>query len=631
MIRLEINGQQVAISHDTSFDFYDYNSIFDVEHSRGAFTYDFDIDLRESENARLYRHFNRINTTSVLTGRTARMEVDGRVLIEGKEVILESNGYKVKIQIVGGGSELNADGGTLRMSDLDLGELPEYTAATALQTLNAEPLSVPAVCTPVMVNYEWHPMVSQNVERETVGKIVNLAEYTDLWSEQGSWHGSPKFIGQPYLVIVVERVLEALGWTVSYNVLRTMKYAKRMIIIHGYETRRICQMVPNWTVNEFLEQVQRMFNVIVVLDDTNRTAQIHNRTTFYTERASTVTIESDQIIRSNSSPGRKLDSTEEYVYNYYYVKYDLPSKTYAYRADLSDDVKKVADVQDFAQFSDFNNAASSYRSSDFYNKAVFLRETQYNTKWMLAKGGVGGFSYRFVRVDHLAHAHTANYEEGTSTQTVLKIVPAETIVMAIFMTSPSMVCGAVVPYAQQSGKVGADFTTSAEYGLNQWVEGNAPKANDTSSEKLYVAQFLGRTNVLAESHNPSSSTYERYATALYPQVYTHRFINSLLYGSYMDSWKGDWRDYILDALWNNASAEQDITFNLSYRLDTTYAASLLVNAEEIHTIYFKTRGRHNVASIYNIAGRRFVCISLQYVIRNCRLEPYAIGKFLPLK
>lgn len=631
MIRLEINGQQVAISHDTSFDFYDYNSIFDVEHSRGAFTYDFDIDLREAGNARLYHHFNRINSTSVFTGRTARLEVDGRVLIEGKEVVLETNGDKVKIQIVGGNSEVNANGDTLRMSDLDLGELPEYTAATALQTLNAEPLSVPAVCTPVMVDYEWHPMVSQNVERETVSKMVNLAEYTDLWSEQGSWHGSPKFIGQPYLVIVVERVLEALGWNVSYNVLRTMEYAKRMIIVHGYETREICQMLPNWTVNEFLEEVQRMFNVIVVLNEIGRIAQIHKRDTFYNELAATIEIDGKDIIHSDASPGRKLDSTEEYIYNYDFVKYDLPSKTYGFRGDLSDDVKQVADVQDFTQFSDFNSAASSYRSADFYNKAVFLRETQYNTKWMLAKNGVGGFSYHFVRVDHFAHAHTANYEEGKSTQTVLKIVPAETIVMSIFMTDPSMVCGVVVPYAQQSGVVGADFTTNADYGLNQWVEGSPPKANDTSSEKLYVAQFLGRTNVLAESHNPSNSTYERYATAMYPQVYTHRFINGLLRGTYMESWQGDWRDYILDALWNNPSLEQDITFDLSYRLNTTYADPLLVNAEEVHTIYFKTRGRYNVAFIYNIAGRRFVCISLQYVIRNCRLEPYAIGKFLPLK
>jgi len=374
-----------------------------------------------------------------------------------------------------------------------------------------------------------------------------------------------------------------------------------------------------------------MFNVIVVLNDLKRTAQIHKRDTFYNELAATIQIDREDIIQSDVSPSRKLDSTEEYVYNYDFVKYDFPSKPYGFRGDLSDDVKKITIIQDFAQFSNFNSAVSSYRSANFYNKAVFLRETQYNTMWLLANNGVGGFSYHFVRVDHFAHAHTANYEEGKSKQTVLKIVPAETVVMSIFMTNPSMVCGAVVPYAQQSGVVGADFTTNADYGLNQWVEGSPPKANDTSSEKLYVAQFLGRTNVLAESHNPSSSTYERYATAMYPQVYTHRFINGLLYSTYMDGWNGDWRDYILDALWNNPSLEQDITFDLSYRLSTTYADPLLVNAEEVHTIYFKTRGRQSVASLYNIAGRRFVCISLQYVIRNCRLEPYAIGKFLPLK
>ena len=64
MTRLEIDGKPIALSPNFSLDFYDYNGIFDFEHNRGAFTYDIDVDLRQGDNARLYRHFNRINNTS---------------------------------------------------------------------------------------------------------------------------------------------------------------------------------------------------------------------------------------------------------------------------------------------------------------------------------------------------------------------------------------------------------------------------------------------------------------------------------------------------------------------------------------------------------------------------------------
>jgi len=632
MIRLEIGQQLVALNPAISLDFYEYNAIFDVEQNRGTFTYDFDIDLRDGDNAKLYQHLNRINSKPVFTGRAARLFVGGRVQLEGTEIILECSGNLVKIQIVGGNSEVNAIGKSLRLNQLDLGSLPEYTSAEALATIEATPLSVPAVCTPVMVEYQNFPFVTQNVERETTGKMVNLAEYTDLWNGgPKSFHPGTKFIGQPYLVVVVERVLQALGWDVTYNVLRELEYAKRLIIIHGYETSSISLMLPNWTVNDFLEQIQRMFNVIIILDVAQHSVKILHRETFYYQQANTVAIRPEDIIKDDESPGRTYEDSESYVYGYEFVKYDFPSRTYGYRGDLSDDLQNIVAIKHFNSYSEFNGAASSYRNADFYNKAVFLYDDSTRSKWMLAKGGIGGFAYRFVRVDQFAHVKSSSYKEGVSSETILKIVPAESMVMAIYMTDPSMVCGVVVPFAQQSGIVGADFTTSSEYGLNQWVEGGAPKARDTAQDKLYVAQFLGKTSVLAESHDPSSSTYERYATACYPQIFTHRYIDARLYGNYMENWKGNWRDYILDALWDKYDIWQDITFDLGTRLTTTYANSLKIDDKEVHTIYIKVKDRMDITPIFNIAGRRFVCISMQYQARNGAMLPYAIGRFLPLK
>ena len=628
MVRLEIDNQPVALNHGLSLDFYDYNAIFDVERNRGAFTYDIDIDLHQGNNARLYHHFNRINNTSTFTDRNACLFVNGTIFAQGKEIVLECNGEKAKIQIVCGNSEANAADDTKRLATLDLGTLQEYTNETALATINAAPLSVPAVCTPVLIDYVKMPYVSKGTERETVGKMVNLAEYTDLWSEYGSWHGNTTFRGQPYLVIVVERVLQALGWTVTSNILRSMEYAKRLIVVHGIVTNKICEMLPNWTASEFLSQIQLMFNVIFVYNYAERKVAIHNRNTFYATSAANIIIDVEDVIFDERTPARKFDSEEKYLYNYDFVKYDLPSDVYGYRADITDDVNRIVSLWYVSDFSEFNAAGSNARVN-YYNEAIFFYHVPSDTKWMLTELGKTiqeSIRHSFARVDHFGHVKKASYKEGETTETILKIVPAETLVMSINMTDPTVNCGVVIPYAKISGEIGADFTTSETMGLNQWVEGNEPKKKDTSSEKLYVAQFLGRTSVLATSH--TNSTYN---SALYPQVFTHRYIDGRIHaGQYLNEWAGNWRDNIFDALWDKESLENDITFDLRKRLNTTYSNSLLVNDKEVHNINIKVRSRLDVTSIFNIAGRRFVCVSLQYQMRNGKLLPYAVGTFLPL-
>ena len=635
MTRLDIDGHPVALSPEFSLDFYDYNGIFDGEKDRGAFTYDIDIDLRQGDNARLYQHFNRINSTPEFTDRNARLLVDGMVLAQGKEVVLECDGNKAKIQIVCGNSEANAADDSKRLNALDLGTLPEYTQETALATIHAEPLSVPAVCTPVLTDYVKMPYVSKITEREeTVGKMVNLTEYTDLWSERGSWHNTEdypvKFLGQPYLVIVVERVLQALGWSVTYNILRSIEYARRLIVIHGMETSKICEMLPNWKASDFLYQIQMMFNVIIVYDNAKREAAIYTFGDFYKTKAITVEISPEEVVSDDSTPARKFDNDVEDKYNYDFVRYDLPSEAYGYRADISDNLKKIVKVWDADDFSEFNARNSWSRTTEsFYNSAVFWRHRPSGTKWMLGNFGENiqqSIRHSFVRVDHFAHYESSNYKEGETSETVLQIVPAETLVMSIDMNNPTVNCGVVIPYAKNAGKVGLDFTTTKDMGLNQWVEGNEPRAKDTTGEKLYVAQYLGRVSVLATTH-----TNNTYNTALYPQVFTHRYIDGRIHaGQYLNEWEGNWRDSIFDALWDKSELEDDITFDLKKRKATTYSTELRVNDKEEHTINIKVRERLGVTSIFNIAGRRFVCRSLQYQVRNGKLLPYAIGKFLPL-
>ena len=638
MVVLEIDGQPVDLGKDSTFDYYSYNPLLDTKNSRGEFSYDIDIDLGSANNAKIYKNFNRINSTTEFTGRKACLIVDGLLFAEGQEVIIECSQTTAKIQLVcDAHMSEHVFNDKIRMIELDLGTLPEYTAETALATLNAEPLSVPAVCTPVLVknnnndNYSFsHTVDNRGNSSFDARDMFNFASINDLWSEGGSWQGTTTFIGQPYLVIVVERVLQALGWKIVNNVLRRLEYAKRMVVVHGYYTREINKMIPNWTVSEFFEQIQIMFNVVFASNKNLKTVAIVPAGSYFVGDPAVVNINKEDVIRIENKPERKFEGLDDILLEYNGLRYNLPSEDYGNRADISDEVHEITSVIDFSDFSVINSFSSQYRTQEFYNKPYFLRHTPTGTKWMLAKGRNDmSFQYQFVRVDQFAHVSSSDDDKE---ETVLKIVPVETIVMSIQNIDENenvtFAAGIVVPFARSSGIVDPIYNTSEESGLNEWVGGSMPKALDTKSDNLYVAQYLGRTSTL---YDHSLDAYSGYARAKYPQVFTHRYINGYInYRWYWSDWQGSWQQTALDALWDKPLLEDKITFSLKKRLETTYKSQAPFKNTEIHTVFFKFRAKADVNSVFNIAGREFACISLQYQVRNGKLLPYVIGKFLPL-
>lgn len=641
MIRLEIGGEPVALGNDAAFDFFSYNALLDRENSRGEFTYDIDIDLRNPQNAKVYKHLNRINNILGFSGRSASVIVDGLIFAQGKEVILECDDNIAKIQIVCDSHMYeHVFNENIRISELDLGQLPEYTASTALATLNAEPLSVPAVCTPVLMknttpdNYSFtHSVDNYGHSSFDARDMLNFASITDLWGDTGSWQDNTQFVGQPYLVVVVEKVLQALGWTLKYNVLRQMEYAKRMIVIHGYfDTRDINKMIPDWTVAEFFEQIQRMFNVIFVCNKTYGTVSVVSAGSFYAYEAPVVNIDKKEIIRIDNNPSRKFEGLDDLVYEYKGLKYDLPNEDYGNRADISDEIHKLTSLIYISDFSEINSFNSQYRTQEYYNKPYFFFNPATNTKWMLAKGrDEMSFKYRFVRVDQFAHVRgDESVEDGDETE--LKIVPVETQVVSIQQITENetvrFAAGVVVPYTRSVGATEINYVTDEEHGLNEWVGGSLPEARNTQSENMYVAQFLGRTSTL---YDHWLDQYSDYPKAKYPQVFTHRYIDGYVnYRWYDGDWQGSWTQMAFDALWDKPDLEAKITFDLNDRWLTTYNEQLPFRNTEIHTICFKCKTKLDVNSIFNIAGRQFACVSLQYQVSGGKLLPYITGTFLPL-
>lgn len=618
MIDLRIDGQSAVVNEVQGIVFQDVNNMFDAEQGKGAYTYDIDLDMDVPQNARLYQHINRIRAVNMPTGRTAEMYADGRLVFRGTETILQINGSIVKIQVLCGNSEINFSGNDTRLKELDLGVLPDATPNSAkIANAGTYPDFICAY-PPVMLKFDAYPY------NEDADKFCNFIDKDSIWEQTPRFLEGTEFIGQPYLIHVIVKVFEAIGWNVGDNALLNMEYAKRMVIIHGHRSMRIQDVVPNWTVSKFLYEVQKLFNVIFVADDITKIVNIVNLNDYYENSTDLYFIKAEDIVDKYSGMDVEFNQEQHFAFNYNAVKYKMPSVLYYNRAELNEEVEALCEVLGER---DFMQIESMFRNSIYYNKPFIFKDLENEASWVLVKTNPTNVElYHWERVQQFKKALSQKYVDGDSI-TELEIIPAEVFCLDIHPKDSNgtyYLCGAAVAYARNQDVEQTEDEESEEKGLNEWIDGDVPKDIDTSNDSLMVGQFMGLREVLW-SHNASSdSLYIKYETMRYPMTVVTRFINGILHAAGSTRYTA-----ILDAFFHDGEFGEKVIFDLEKRIKDVYAASKHVDENRVYTVKYLSRERKDVRGFYIIDGRRFVCISNEYRIENGSLSPYVVGKFLP--
>ena len=281
MTELYIDGVSAVLSKDFSIQVKRENPLFT---KNGEYTYDITLPLDNPTNAELYKHLNRLNSTQpVSTDRRAVLVADNRVYCNGTEVITGWTEDTVSIQIASGNSELNwVIGADLQISFLD--GMPELTGITPDDAEKHVQKIYPEVEYCV-------PMVYDRDADETINPwwIYGYKEDTGYPSEllPGKLYQSgvpvattSHFYAQPYLCAYLKHLFSALGYTLSKNFLDDTIY-KELFICHVVRTHKWCEMLPGWSVGDFLEQVERLFNGVFVVDNRSRTVRFLSCQTFY--------------------------------------------------------------------------------------------------------------------------------------------------------------------------------------------------------------------------------------------------------------------------------------------------------------------------------------------------------------
>ena len=314
MTNLYIEGRQAVLPTDTQIKVTAENPLF-----TDAGTYTLEVALPLEGCAENQRIFGPIHRPDVLKGALVAKRWDFVLVapplhIEGKARISTIDHESVKIQLLAGRSALNDAATDSKGRDRYVDELDELNDYRQYGWLFAKPVHekyhIPpsysyardmwrngeltykgragdenAVVLPIYSTTD-KVIVNELTVLRWGGKGKRLKEKVYVFNQHGAIvtprpdedtyvdaEGRPHlqsnsvFAPQPFLIFVVEQVLKALGYPVATedNAVRGT-WQERIIIANCRPTLQIAQMLPHWTVKEFIREVQNFFGVVICFE-----------------------------------------------------------------------------------------------------------------------------------------------------------------------------------------------------------------------------------------------------------------------------------------------------------------------------------------------------------------------------
>jgi len=324
MVSLYIDGTPLVLPSDFATEIKIENSFFT---KNGEYTYDFKIPLNNPTNAAMYAHLHRLNNVNeIKEKRQAVLMADNRCYINGTEIITDWTDDSVSIQLASGNSELNyLIGASLQVSFLDMGkvELSDPTGRVSYYTHSLQgsypdyDFVAAPVSTPAGILNEWR------FGKTSSGTSLRLADGTIR-------------VVQPYLCALVRRMLNALGYTIGVNQLENSRYAQ-LIAVHDVNTLEYAKMLPGWSVKDFFENLERMFNLVLVVNNRNRTVDIVFANQFYiaAEEVHLNAVEDDYEVETDEENTLLMTNAN--------VGYDLPDSEYFRFAKMNESLVNLCE------------------------------------------------------------------------------------------------------------------------------------------------------------------------------------------------------------------------------------------------------------------------------------------------
>lgn len=617
MLKLLIDKQEVSLSVDTNLDLYSYNPFFD---RKSDYTYDIDVDLKVAQNARIYKHINRLNIRDHPKNRTAELYDGSKLLLYGTEIILSLDDDIAKIQLVSGNSELNylAASKKTRMRDLDLGAIT-LNATTAMNSLYSTSDSCMFVCPPCAKVWKkfgfswWYDNGTAN------GKLYNNLSrpyYQNKNEKQENllnWGDGANLRPMVYLCVLVEKIVKAMGYDVVSNVIRTKPMFKQVYIVNSTPTDKINEMVPNWLVNDFLDQVEKWCNVLFLIDHATNTCKIVDVYDFYKTNATTVYISKEHVIDATE---KNYNADKVSVMQYKNVRYNVPGNEFYKYGVMDDNVRSACELVDYY---DDASDLTGFAHENFYNRMVILKARNSGKEFVVSKRYDHSRNYYYLQpIDYIGQIKDDNSDDTVS----FNIVPAPMVALSLYgfylyegtnSNSGGGYCPffSLIPYAMDQV---TEDEISENRGLNEFITGGMSEVAVPST--MFVANYVG----IQQCYWPFVLETQWQA------VNKLKWPLSLSVGQFVGFGASDYPYYAAD---NNMHLEYDLSIKSLY--SRIYSKNETFDTSEEIVVRFYTDKILDPKKVFIVANTRFCCRYIKYKVSAQGLLREAEGHFYPKK
>lgn len=466
MTRLFIDGQEVVLSENFELELITENPYFT---RNGEYTYDIDIDLRNAHNRSIYQNINRSDVTKGIKNRKATLMSGALEIISGMEVVLSIENYTAKIQIVAGNSQLNYEGGDTNIRSMLLDGI-SMSSQEAVNTLFGNFPEYKVVYPPI-VNYTESNGDMSILNNVQVGEDISFTDVENI---------SPQY----YLLYVIENLITKLGFTKGVNELEDDPVWSRLFIVNPYKDSILQELLPDWTINEFIEQIELFLDCIISIDKVNGKFNIISLNKYF-ENQDIVYL--DNVI--DDSVEKTFDVDTNYAFAYKYVSYDLPSDKYYNYLKLKDGVRENCSIVSSPEWDDFQTQYEQY-----YSGPYILHSDDYGLDYVVTDYSVSGETKKgLIIVDRFKDAGDLDSRDKSSFQ----IVPAEIEKISIYsVTGGRYLIGPAVK------KLKTDPGSNA---INDLI--NSSEVKSDIPDKLYVGIYYGIQKALNRGPNEFPGEY----------------------------------------------------------------------------------------------------------------------------
>lgn len=381
-MQIFINGLPAIPKSGTTIKLTEENFFYTKSSS---YTYEIELPMAIKQNRAIYGLLNRIDTGKRITTLPARIIAAGKVLLDGEAHVTSISESSLKVQLLGNNSAYNFKMNTdeVYIDELPLGNWYEITFGEAnngfygngvMSILNrmgggagrgsadfytAITTRLRAKTLPWVAHMVYNSSAQMDCNKYVVQFTtaacdtlqLRLRAYEgDPYYRAGNERPSdvdpytPTFCPQPYIWLLAELVASGTGMTLDKadNALYTDPFLKNIFMVSCATFYDVAACLPHWTVNEFWENIENAFGLVMSIDYAEKRIRLHTRSQHYgadIEDGTTKAIKLTKVEDSYTIDVQEETHRDPSVSNIGFADYESdPAKS------LSDLIRKTAKV-----------------------------------------------------------------------------------------------------------------------------------------------------------------------------------------------------------------------------------------------------------------------------------------------